>query len=173
MKATKAKSSKRPQKIRELRVLSYNIHQGITVDRSKLEFELLRSTLESLQADIILLQEVAGRTSGRGKDPYRIDISHQMESLVGKIWPYHAYQKNVVFTKRFHGNAILSRFPILKWNLINITVKSLKKRGVLHGEIEIPGLKKPLHVFTAHLGLLQYERFSHVFQISSKKPLLS
>ena len=39
---------------------------------------------------------------------------------------------NATFKQKHHGNAILSRLPIITQNNLNITVNRLEKRGVLH-----------------------------------------
>lgn len=145
----------------ELRVLSYNIHQGKTARRQKLSLGLLKEALKALRADLVLLQEVAGSTK-EGGGPADLERAYQLEELADEIWPYFAYQKNSAFSGGYHGNAILSRYPIAKWHTLNITVAGMKKRGVLHGEIEIPGWKNHLHVMAAHLGLLQYERHHQI-----------
>ena len=141
----------------ELRVLSYNIHQGKTAHRQRLSLEKLKEAIKTQKAEIVLLQEVAGssRAAGGKADT---ETAYQLEALADELWPYFAYQKNSVFSGGYHGNAILSKFPIARWNNLNITVPGMKKRGILHGEIAIPGWKNHLHVLAAHLGLLQYER---------------
>ncbi len=140
----------------DLVVLSYNIHQGITASRRQIAFSILKQAIKSLDADVVLLQEVAGSTRPRKNAPADRERAYQLEALADEIWPYQAYQRNSAFSGGYHGNAILSRFPILKWNVLNISVKGLARRGVLHGELSLPHHK--LHVLGTHLGLLQYER---------------
>lgn len=139
----------------KLRVLSYNIHQGLTIHRRKIATKVLKDAIKSLGAQVVLLQEVAGTTGHAGKNGL-MSVT-QLEDLADAIWPYHAYQKNAIFAGGFHGNAILSAHPIVNWEYIDLTVPPLDKRGLLHGEIELPG-KIRAHVLAVHLGLLQYER---------------
>lgn len=145
-----------------LRVLSYNIHQGKTANRRRLEFSMLKQAIKALQPDVVLLQEVAGSTRARKNAPADVERAYQLEALADEIWKYHAYQRNSVFSGGYHGNAILSKYPITRWNVLNITIKGLARRGILHGELDIPGLGKPFHVLATHLGLLQYERHRQV-----------
>lgn len=165
MKKT-SKSSKAPHPHDKthggLRVLSYNIHQGKTASRRKIEFSILKEEIMRLRADIVLLQEVAGSTRAKKNAPADVERAFQLEALADEIWRYHAYQRNSVFSGGYHGNAILSRFPILNWKVLNISVKGLARRGALHGELDIPGVKEPFHVLATHLGLLQYERHEQV-----------
>jgi len=119
---------------------------------------MLNEAIKSLGADIVLLQEVAGSSKGGRNAPADVERAYQLEALADEIWPYHAYQKNSVFSGGYHGNAILSRYPIERWHNLNITVPRLPKRGILHAVLTLPKLNAPLHVLATHLGLLQYER---------------
>lgn len=149
--------------VSELKILTYNIHKGITASRQQIAFSILKEAIKSLKADIVLLQEVAGTT--RWTPAGDEERTHQLEALADEIWPYHAYQRNSAFSGGYHGNAILSRFPILESNVLNISVRGLARRGALHGQIGVPHLEAPLHVVGTHLGLLQYERHRQVQKI--------
>ena len=138
------------------RILSYNIHQGLTAQRSRLALSSLKNAVREQDADVVLLQEVAGATKKK-KDGLGI-TSFQLEELADAIWPYMAYQRNSVFSGGFHGNAILSRFPIRSWKAIDITQSPLIKRGAIHAEISVPDQIEHLHIIATHLGLLQFER---------------
>jgi endonuclease/exonuclease/phosphatase family metal-dependent hydrolase len=144
-----------------IRVLTYNIHQGMTVFRRHITLSLLKEAIKSLKVDIVLLQEVAG-VQGQRKRKERLSEAvtpFQLEALADKLWPYTAYGKNSVFSGGFHGNAVLSRFPIRSFNNTDLSlVKGLVRRGLLHAEIEWEGLPSRLHVVSTHLGLLEAER---------------
>jgi len=143
----KSASKNSPQR---LRVLSYNIHQGLTIHRQKIAQSILKDAIRSLEADVVLLQEVAGNERG-GK------TETQLEHLADEIWPFQAFQRNAVFAGGFHGNAILSRYPIKKWKHHDLTVKPLDTRGLLHAELSLAD-GASLDVMAIHLGLLQFER---------------
>jgi len=149
------RSSVGTDKPMKLRVLSYNIHQGLTIHRRQIALSILKNAIKSLSADVVLLQEVAGTT--RGHEDSGVS-TFQLEGLADEIWPYFAYAKNAIFSGGFHGNAILSRYPIVRWNNLDITVAPLPTRGLLHGEIALPDSEQSFHVMGVHLGLLQYER---------------
>lgn len=140
------------------RVLSYNIHQGLTIHRQKIALSILKEAISSVGADLVLLQEVAGTKNG-GK------TENQLHHLAEELWPYHAYQANSVFAGGFHGNAILSRYPIKKWKYHDLTVKPLDKRGLLHAEIVVPNYDAPVEVIALHLGLLQFERRRQITKV--------
>lgn len=158
---------------RTLRVLSYNIHQGLTVARRKLTLAFLRDAIRSLGADLVILQEVAGSDGVgaryRGKQQPMEEASFQLEDLADSLWPYTAFGKNSVFSGGYHGNAILSRYPILesKNHDISIAKRGLVRRGTLYAKIEPPGLGSPLHVWATHLGLIQAERNRQVKNVCS------
>lgn len=145
-----------------LRILSYNIHQGITVRRNKLSLAILKEALQELSPDLVFLQEVAGSSVEKLGKLWPEKVAHQLEGLADEMWPHYAYQKNVIFSRHHHGNAIMSRYPISDLLLKDITVGKLKKRGILHGIIHIPLAHQPeplvIHAVNAHLGLFQFER---------------
>ncbi len=143
-----------------LRVVTYNIHQGITVKRHGHEISLLKKALLSLQPDVVFLQEVAGSEYQKKSKLWPEEVSGQLEALADEMWPHSAFFKNVIFSKHHHGNAILSKYPFVEYKNENITVGKLKTRGVVHGRIAVPhedGFIE-IHVLNAHLGLLQFER---------------
>ncbi len=152
---------------KRIRVLSYNIHQGLTIHKRKLALGLLKGALKSLKADIVLLQEVAGIQRGSGLHGKGGVTSFQLEALADEIWPYYAYGRNAAFSGGFHGNAILSRYPITKWENVDISLKALQrkalkqvlpKRGMLHAEIQLLPGEERLNLISTHFGLLQFER---------------
>ncbi len=153
-----------------LRILSYNIHQGKTVDRRKLSFTELRSAISSLKPDLVLLQEVAGTDEEEHEKPHPL----QLESLMDKLMPFSVYGRNAVFTGGFHGNAILSRFPIQTSEHVDISVgpankrnlRFMPKRGLLHAVIELPGHDKGAHIIGTHFGLLQLERHAQLKKLT-------
>lgn len=141
--------------------MSYNIHQGMTVFKRNIAIEILKDALKSLKPDVVLLQEVAGIQGPRKKsDRYALHVTpFQLEALADQIWPYSAYGRNSVFAGGFHGNAILSRYPIKSFRNTDISVmKGLVKRGILHAELDWGPEDAPVHVISTHLGLLEAER---------------
>ncbi len=158
-------------KLGSLRILSYNIHQGKTVDRRRLSLRELRGAISSLKPDLVLLQEVAGR-----EDEPIEDKKHplQLEALMDKLMPYSCYGQNAVFQGGSHGNAILSRFPIHSSEHVDISVgpaskrnlRFMPKRGLLHAAIELPGQDVQAHVIGTHFGLLQLERHAQLKKLT-------
>ena len=48
---------------------------------------------------------------------------------------------------------MVSRYPIVAWENLNISAHTLESRGLLHCEIAIPGWLENLHCVNVHLGL--------------------
>jgi endonuclease/exonuclease/phosphatase family metal-dependent hydrolase len=151
-----------------IRLLSYNIHQGLTILKKRQTFQILKNAIKELDFDLLLLQEVAGHHHHASHEivDHSDPLASQLEALADEAWPFHAYGKNSLFSGGFHGNAILSRYPIVNWNNVDITVAPLQPRGCLHAELEMPGTKQRLHALAVHLGLLQAERRIQVKRLS-------
>ena len=73
----------------------------------------LRDAIRSVDADIIFLQEVVGQNSARAKRHPTWPDQAQHEFLADSVWRYFAYGKNAFYPDGHHGNAIISKFPIL------------------------------------------------------------
>lgn len=131
-----------------LSIATYNIHKGYSLFNRRYVLHELRERLRELNADIVFLQEVLGKNAR----PNSLSSSPQHEFLAHEIWPHHAYGKNSVYDAGDHGNAIISRYPILHWDNQNISAHRFESRGVLHCQVELPQGDK-LHCLCVHLGL--------------------
>ncbi len=136
-----------------LKIATYNIHKGYSQFNRRFVLHALRERLRELDADIVFLQEVQG--ADRRKRPrHDFDGVHpQHEFLAHESWLHQAYGKNSVYDSGDHGNAILSRYPILKWDNQDISAHRFESRGVLHCEMAIPESEQVLHCLCVHLGL--------------------
>ncbi len=133
------------------RIITYNIHKGVTPFRSLGVIERVLLSLKESEADFLLLQEVMGERKTK-----RSVVESQLESLADKRWPYHAYGRNAVFPTRNHGNAVLSAAPILHFHNKDLSVYQVEKRGLLHCELGAP--TKGLHLCSVHLDLFEITR---------------
>ncbi|MBU0730460.1 MAG: endonuclease/exonuclease/phosphatase family protein [Proteobacteria bacterium] len=140
----------------EFRILSYNMHRAIGLDR-RFRPERIASILAHHDADIILLQEVdVGVPRSR-----MLDLAREMADRLE--FSHVAVGLNVKLRKGMYGNATLSRFPILQERNIDLTIGALKARGCLFTNLELPGdvtgeMPLGLAVFNLHLGLSARER---------------
>ncbi len=142
----------------KIRVLSYNIHKGFNTTGLKFTLHAIREALRTTNADILLLQEVVGENKRFQESISNWPLQTQFEFLADSIWPHYSYGKNAIFSERHHGNAILSRFPIIMEENINISTNSLEQRGLLHCEVALPELNDTLHIFNVHLDLWEKGR---------------
>src|SRR5262245_31140680 len=147
--------------IRPLRVASYNIHKGLSVMpllNRRLTIHDLREKLRALDADIVFLQEVHGKHDRHARRYADWPAAPQYEFLADTVWNDFAYGRNSVYDVGHHGNAVLSRFPILSWDNQDISLRAFERRGLLHCEIRPPGYREVLHCICVHLGLRSGER---------------
>ncbi|MEZ5727757.1 MAG: endonuclease/exonuclease/phosphatase family protein [Burkholderiaceae bacterium] len=150
---------------RRLRVATYNIHKGVLNELFGLRripvIHELRARLHELSADLIFLQEVQGhheRHARRFEQRWPMepqDVFLAKSPNLRAVFE-SAYGSNANYLHGHHGNALLSRFPILHQENRDVSDHALEKRGVLHCVIEVGS--RPVHCFVVHLGLLHRSR---------------
>ena len=141
-----------------LTIATYNIHKGFSHFNRRMVLHELRERLRELNADIMFLQEVQGENIGDAERHENYPALPQHEFLAELIWPHHVYGKNSVYDEGHHGNAILSRHPIVRWDNEDVSAHRFESRGLLHGEIALPGVASPLHCICVHFGLFKRGR---------------
>ena len=141
-----------------LKALTYNIHKGFNWNNVEFVLHGIRELIRREDPDLVFLQEVIGQHEIHSVKVKDWPISTQLEFLADEVWTHFAYGKNAVYDAGHHGNAILSRYPIRSWDNIDISNHQLERRGLLHAEIEIPEMPKPLHAICVHLDLLESGR---------------
>ncbi|MGO8754907.1 MAG: endonuclease/exonuclease/phosphatase family protein [Gallionellaceae bacterium] len=142
-----------------LKIATYNIHKGLSQFNRRMVLPELRERLRELGADIVFLQEVRGehtRIARRHALDYPQQPQH--EFLAEQIWPHSVYGMNAAYEAGHHGNAILSRYPILRWDNQDISAHGFESRGVLHCELALPQREEILHCMCVHLGLFKRGR---------------
>jgi endonuclease/exonuclease/phosphatase family metal-dependent hydrolase len=141
-----------------LRVLTYNIHRAIGVDR-RFRPERIVQILRAHHADVVLLQEV-DEGAPRSRE---LHLARELAGMLG--YEHYAFGHNVALRKGRYGNATLSRWPILRERNIDLTIGFRKRRGCQHTliAVETPaGKLRRLEVFNLHLGLSAREREKQV-----------
>ncbi len=128
-----------------IRIVSYNIHKGRSAMGGRESLADLRLGLYGLRPDLLFLQEVQGRNERRGS------LHAQHESLSAALDMQAAYGCNAIRQQTDHGNALLSRFPILNYDNQDISDHRMEQRGLLHVVVEINA--RPVHCVVVHLGL--------------------
>ena len=145
-----------------LHIATYNIHKGFSNFNRRMVLRELREQLRVLQADLIFLQEVQGAHEANGLHYTGWHGRSQYEFLADAVWSDFAYGKNSVYEEGHHGNAILSRFPIVNWENEDISAHPLERRGLLHCELKVAGWADNLHAICVHLGLLSRWRTQQI-----------
>jgi endonuclease/exonuclease/phosphatase family metal-dependent hydrolase len=138
----------------EFRVLSYNIHRAIGVDRL-FRPERVASIIRYYEPDVVLLQEV---DDGVPRSRH-LNLARELAALLG--FEHYALGSNVTLRKGTYGNATLSRFPIVRERNIDLTIGPRKRRGCQHTTLAIDDPSsgtRTLEVFNLHLGLSARER---------------
>jgi len=135
-----------------LTIATYNIHKGFSHFNRRVVVHDLRERLRELNADIVFLQEVQGEHAHHGRRFINYPDGAQHEFLADQLWPHSAYGKNSVYEAGHHGNAILSRFPIVQSLNTDVSAHRFESRGLLHCEIESADGQR-VHCLCAHFGL--------------------
>jgi len=137
-------------------ICSYNIHKGFSQLNRRMAIHELREQLGELDPDIALLQEVQGQHQQNAKRHANWPAEPQHEFLASGVL-YAAYGRNAVYANGHHGNAILSRFPILAASNQDVSLYRLEQRGILHCELALPN-ELHVHCLCVHLSLTEYQR---------------
>jgi len=147
-----------------LRVATYNIHKGVQGlgPARRLEIQNIGHAVEQLDADVVCLQEVRKL--------------HRGEELFFKHWPvlpqheylapegYHAiYQTNATTRHGEHGNALLSRWPVITHGHEVMSDHRFEQRGLLYAQLRVQ--RRTVHVIVLHLGLIAGSRVRQVEQV--------
>jgi endonuclease/exonuclease/phosphatase family metal-dependent hydrolase len=143
--------------IRGLKVLTVNVHQGFAFLNRRFILPKLREAVREVSADLVFLQEVHGAQDKHAQRFSDWPKAPQYEFLADTIWSDFAYGRNAVYPHGHHGNALLSKFPIVRQQNLDVSVDDAESRGLLHCVIQLPA-KRELHAICVHLGLGESER---------------
>ena len=140
-----------------LHITTFNIHKGFSQFNRRMMVHELRERLRHLNPDIVFLQEVQGLHLGHAESHDNWPDAPQHEFLAEDTWQAAAYGRNMIYDHGHHGNAILSRFPILHAHNQDVTHLQFEKRGLLHCRIALPE-GPAAHCVCVHLSLFGYSR---------------
>jgi endonuclease/exonuclease/phosphatase family metal-dependent hydrolase len=147
-----------------LRVATYNIHKGVQGfgPVRRLEIHNLGHAVEQLDADIVCLQEV--RKLHRREERFftRWPELPQAEFLCPEGYAA-VYQTNATTRHGEHGNALLSRWPVVSHGHEDMSDHRFEQRGLLHVEVKVE--RKLVHVIVVHLGLIAGSRLRQIEQM--------
>ncbi len=143
-----------PATAKRLRIATYNIHKGVTSRRNRIHE--LRAGLHALEADLVFLQEVQGRNDVHAQRFGNWPDIAQHTFLAGDHWAQSVYGRNSVREEGDHGNAMLSRHPLVSHENIDLSDHRFESRGLLHCAFDVDGTQ--VHCICAHLGLFEESR---------------
>jgi len=151
-----------------LRIATFNIHKGVTNFSTRFALHEQRELIRKLQVDIVFLQEVRDEHVKHSRRFKTWPEAGQAEFLADAVWLDYAYGKNSVYPAGHHGNALLSKYPIIKTTNEDISAHATEGRGMLHCEIEVPGWDMPLHCICVHLGLFARWRGKQLLEVRDR-----
>jgi endonuclease/exonuclease/phosphatase family metal-dependent hydrolase len=142
------------------RLLTYNIHRAIGVDR-RFDPQRIVEVLRHHDPDIALLQEV-DRGVPRSN---HLDLATVIAQSLR--YSYQAVGMNVALKRGKYGNATLTRFPIGRQRNIDLTLPYRKRRGAQHASVAVRSRRGsvPIEVFNVHLGLSAMERREQIARL--------
>ncbi|UUQ64437.1 endonuclease/exonuclease/phosphatase family protein [Pseudomonas fuscovaginae UPB0736] len=143
--------------VHRLTVLTVNMHKGFTLFNRRFILPQLREAVRSTGADLVFLQEVHGSHRLHQQRYPNWPSAPQYEYLADSMWPQFAYGRNAVYPHGDHGNALLSKFPILAYGNRDVSIQGNEQRGLLHCTLDVPGHAQ-VFAICVHLGLREAQR---------------
>ncbi len=130
-----------------LRVMSYNIHVGVGMDK-KLDLARIADVIKNEHPDLVGLQEV-----DRGVK--RTELKDEIVELSKLTGMEFAFAHNLDYQGGQYGVAVLSRFPIQKTDHRKFdNLREAERRGMIRVEVKLDN--RVLSFVTTHLDY-QYE----------------
>jgi endonuclease/exonuclease/phosphatase family metal-dependent hydrolase len=136
-----------------MRILTYNIHKGFSFANRRFTLLRMRELIRTAGADVVFLQEVQGEHRHHARNQADWPSQAQFEFLADSVWHHVAYGRNAVYDHGHHGNAILSKWPLLTSENIDVSTNPFERRGILHASIRPEGRSEDVHLLCAHFDL--------------------
>ncbi|MCE2870310.1 MAG: endonuclease/exonuclease/phosphatase family protein [Oxalobacteraceae bacterium] len=140
----------------KLRIVTYNIHKGVSTLGSRPRIHAIKQALSGLSADLVFLQEVQGRhdlLALRHSTSWPRQSQHE---FLADEHQHSAYGMNAIYDHGHHGNALLSNFPIVSFRNHDVSDHAFESRGILHCMLHLG--KTNVHCYVIHLGLFAGSR---------------
>lgn len=147
-----------------LKLLTLNTHKGFSTFNRRFVLHELRDAVRGISPDIVFLQEVIGVHQRHAARHANWPAQPHYHFLAESIWGSVAYGGNAVYEDGHHGNAVLSKHPILQYRNHDISLSRIERRGILHCVVDLPG-KRVVHVICTHLSLRESHRIRQFHQI--------
>ena len=140
----------------KLRIVTYNIHKGVSSLGSRPRIHAIKQALTGLSADLVFLQEVQGRHDLLALRHSRSWPAQGQHEFLAADQQHSAYGMNAVYDHGHHGNALLSNFPIASAFNHDVSDHAFESRGILHCVLQMQDLA--VHCYVIHLGLFAGSR---------------
>ena len=147
-----------------LRVATWNIHKGVqgVGPARRLEIHNIGHAIEQLDADLVCLQEVRLHNRREAQRFAHWPEQSQADFLAPEGYE-SIYRSNAITRHGEHGNALLSRWPVVSHQHEDMSDHRFEQRGLLHTEVQLAG--RTVHVLVVHLGLVPASRVRQVAQL--------
>jgi endonuclease/exonuclease/phosphatase family metal-dependent hydrolase len=147
-----------------VRVATWNIHKGVNGlgPGRRLEIHNIGLAVDQFDADIVCLQEVRKLNRGEARRFAHWPEQEQADFLA-PLGYTAVYQTNAVTKHGEHGNALLTRWPIIKYQHEDMSDHRFEQRGLLYVEVQVHG--QPIHIIVVHLGLIKASRRRQIEQL--------
>ncbi len=132
----------------QVRIATWNLHSCIGTD-GRLDPARIGDELEGLDADWIALQEVDGRKPA-------VDGLDQLGYLSERAGMQAIAGPNLHDERGAYGNGLLTRWPALREDRIDLSVPGREPRGAIDATFDVGG--RPVRILVTHLGLGRAER---------------
>jgi endonuclease/exonuclease/phosphatase family metal-dependent hydrolase len=153
-----------PQEHPVLRVATWNIHKGVqgVGPAKRLEIHNIGHAIEQLDSDLVCLQEVRLHNRREAIRFARWPEQPQADFLAPEGYA-SVYRTNAITRHGEHGNALLSRWPVVSHQHEDMSDHRFEQRGLLHTEVQVAG--RTVHALVVHLGLVPASRVRQVAQL--------
>ncbi len=143
--------------VHAFKILTLNMHKGFSALNRQFVLPELREAVRTLSTDVVFLQEVHGSHKHHAERHDRWPRVPQYEYLADSMWPEFSYGRNAVYPHGDHGNALLSKYPIIRYQNLDVSIGTIEQRGLLHSVLKLPGHDE-VHAICVHLGLRESHR---------------
>ena len=138
--------------MRELRIVSYNVHRAIGRDRRH-DPERILAVLREIEPDVVALQEVEARDEGA-----------DMLEWLGRELGFQAIPGTTLIRHDGHyGNGVLSRYPVTRVVHCDLSWRGREPRAAIAADLDFDG--SALRFVATHLGLRPAERRDQVVRL--------
>jgi endonuclease/exonuclease/phosphatase family metal-dependent hydrolase len=140
----------------KLRLVTYNVHKCRGLD-GRVDTERIAKVLKPLKADVIALQEIVGPSP---------KLPGQEEDLALRLQMVPIFAPARSHRGHLYGNAMLSRLPVTRHMICDLSVSGHESRLCQKIEISLEG--HTINLYNVHLGTSDAERARQAKKLASR-----